>query len=188
MQPAKNSHRIQRFLFNQNLPNYKEVNQNYKNEYNQILKSTANPLKAKRTKRPLILFFLFGAAFSITVKIDAPAFGWAIIIMGIINAVILFMRLDDMPIGEERILNDPKAAKRLQELDEKYEKLGYVFDDFNSLYSNYGKCGDFDQSTGRYQCSADLCPLSEEQAKWCQTAGNCLKCEKLNHLLLHNDD
>ena len=71
-----------------------------------------------------------------------------------------------------------EKEKMIHNLNDKYASLGYIYDDFETLYNSYGVCGDYDEN-GNFICSADLMPLDEKQQKWCETKGNCMFCKIL---------
>lgn len=171
----KNSERIRLCVQNRDNP----LQNQYKKEYEAIVNPEYEDIYSK-----IFTFFLitFGILFisSFFMPLFSATFTNVIVILGILNIVIftiysLFSICSDKPIK--------KNKDKIESLNKHYAEKGYIHHDIDSLYSYKGECGEYDDYREIYVCSVDYMPLSYEKQRWCQTAGNCMKCEKLKNVL-----
>lgn len=170
----KNSEKINLCLKNKNNP----LRKDYLKDYKTIVESTGNNYWIINA----VLFFIFAALYIGGWIYFANFFRYVVIVLGLINLIIghiLFMRSD----GDSNKLQTAEFREKIENLNDKYAKRGYIHDDIDSLYSCSGKCGEYDDCREQFVCSVDFMPLTYEKRKWCQTEGNCVKCEKLKNKL-----
>lgn len=131
-----NRYKVELYRKNKNNP----LRAEYLKEYKQITESKFGNVWIVNLVLAIVIGIIF---FSMEVSDLA---GW-VLFFGIVNLVIMALSISMSTRG--------KAAKsyfsgEIKELDEKYEKKGYVFDGIDSVV--FGDCYDFDNGTHIFTC------------------------------------
>lgn len=131
-----NQQKVQLYRANKNNPLRKQ----YLKEYKEVTKSKFNSVWILN----IVLAFVIGIIFLNTMEDDF--WSWILCIVGLLNLAVMVLSI---VMDMRGTLSKMHFSAEIEALNKKYEKLGYIHDDIESVLN---KCYDLDARTSTFTC------------------------------------